>query len=484
VGCPNSGWHISGCHILVCALCCTCRIKKSKNAVRASGSSLRKRSSGCMASALKVVLAFLHKLYSSGNHFKRFARRLALLLAFLGPRFSIWLRSLHRKSGTTRRKSTPIEPPSPRATASSRTVSRDSAGLRENLVACSTVPTLASVPNLQDPDRSTRQPATTIPSGGAFLPPGADSLTADHAPCLTSSPDERTPANPGSTSLSVYSSASDRRNIITHSLESLHASVDQPSRLSRTTHRDPGQGQDTSQSIERQFRSSPTDRLCQFPRPDIDISFDTHVDSDDRNTPSISPAVPPSLTSVVLDVHNSAAEPLPTSFSTNSQRLMDESYVIGSPPAHYPPLYSTAEESSQRLPPASLIMPGLPECCSLWLMHSNDVPRYSKDIKMQVNTSSSILPLHTYACLQTQREDILSNQTFNKNIPLVSLNTDDMTGSNRDPSSFQEQSHSDQPSLNRDCSPWVPATHPDGGLYFFDRERVRASVTLKDISHD
>ena len=361
-------------------------------------------------------------------------------------------------------------------------MSRDSAGLRENIVACSTVPTSASVPSLQDPDRSTRQPATTIPSGGTFLPPGADSLTADHAPCLTSYPDERTPANPSPTSLSVHSSASDRRNIITHSLESLHAPVDQPSRLSRTTHREPGQGQDTSQSIERQFRSSPTDRLCQLPRPDIDISFDMHVDG--KNTPSISPAVPPSLTSVVLDVHNSAAEPLPTSSSTNSQRLMDESYVIGSPPAHYSPIYATAEESSQRLPPASLVMPDLPEHCALRLMDSDDVPRYSKGIKMQVNASSSILPLHTYACWQTQREDILSNQTFNKNIPLVSLNTNDITGSNRGPSSFQEQSHSDQPSLNQDCSPWVPATHPDGGLYFFDRERVRASVTLKNISHD
>jgi hypothetical protein len=28
-----------------------------------------------------------------------------------------------------------------------------------------------------------------------------------------------------------------------------------------------------------------------------------------------------------------------------------------------------------------------------------------------------------------------------------------------------------------DCTPWKPATHPDGGLYFYDEERVRLSVS-------
>lgn len=89
-----------------------------------------------------------------------------------------------------------------------------------------------------------------------------------------------------------------------------------------------------------------------------------------------------------------------------------------------------------------------------------------------------------YTCLQTQSGDILPNQTFYKNISLVSLNMNDLPGSYKDPSSFQEQSSSDHPSINQDCNPWVPATHPDGRLYFFDRERVRALVTLRNISHD
>ncbi|KAI0253106.1 hypothetical protein BJV78DRAFT_241413 [Lactifluus subvellereus] len=352
-----------------------------------------------MASVLKVLLAFLHKLHSSANYIKRFPRRLALFLGFLGPRFKVWLRSWHGESGTTRRKSTPIEPPSPCTTASSHTVSPGSAGLRENLVACSTVPTSASVPSPQDPDRGTSQLPTAIPSGGAILPP-----------------DGKTPENPSSTNLSVHSSASDRHNIITHSHESLHTPVDQPPRLARATHRELGQGQDTSQSIERRSRSSPTDGLCQYTRPAL-ISIDAHVD--DRNIPSISPAVPPSLTSVVVDVHNPTTEPLPTSSSTNPQQLTDGSYVIGSPPIHYPPLYATAKESSQRLPPASLIMPDihLPEGCTLRLMRSDEVPRYTKGTTMQVN--GSILLLHTYTCWQTQRGDILPNQTFYEDIPLL-----------------------------------------------------------------
>ena len=335
-----------------------------------------------MASVLKLLLAFLHKLYSSPNYFKRFARRLVLFLAFLGPRFSVWLRSWHGESGTARQKSTPTKPPSPCTTASSRTVLRDSAGLRENIVACSTVPTSAGVPSLQDPDHGTRQQAAAILSGGTILHPGVDNLIVNHASCLNIFLDGTTPANLSSTNLSVHSSASHGHKIITHPLEPLHTPVDQPSRLARATRRKPGQGPDTSQSIERQPRSSHTDGSCQYTRPDIDISFDTHID--DRNIHSISPAVPQPPTSVVVGVHNPTTEPLPTSSSTNPQRLTDESYVIGSPLAHHPPLYATAEESSQLLPPTSLNMPNirLPEGRILLLMHSDQAPRYKNGIKM------------------------------------------------------------------------------------------------------
>jgi len=38
--------------------------------------------------------------------------------------------------------------------------------------------------------------------------------------------------------------------------------------------------------------------------------------------------------------------------------------------------------------------------------------------------------------------------------------------------------------LKQDCTPWIPGTHPDGALYFYDQERVRLSVALKFPCHD
>lgn len=38
--------------------------------------------------------------------------------------------------------------------------------------------------------------------------------------------------------------------------------------------------------------------------------------------------------------------------------------------------------------------------------------------------------------------------------------------------------------IQQDCSPWVPATHPDGGLYFYDEERVRVSLIIGTYRQD
>ena len=50
---------------------------------------------------------------------------------------------------------------------------------------------------------------------------------------------------------------------------------------------------------------------------------------------------------------------------------------------------------------------------------------------------------------------------------------------NRDLFSFSEPNGSEQdPIIEPDCSPWEPATHPDGGLYFYDQGRVRVPVIM------
>ena len=52
------------------------------------------------------------------------------------------------------------------------------------------------------------------------------------------------------------------------------------------------------------------------------------------------------------------------------------------------------------------------------------------------------------------------------------------------PSSFPEPNGSEQDLLQHDCTPWIPAAHPDGALYFYDKERVRVSVIVEIPSHD
>jgi hypothetical protein len=52
------------------------------------------------------------------------------------------------------------------------------------------------------------------------------------------------------------------------------------------------------------------------------------------------------------------------------------------------------------------------------------------------------------------------------------------------PSSVTEHIGLEQGSLKEDCAPWEPATHPDGALYFYDRDRVRASEPLQITNRD
>ena len=51
-------------------------------------------------------------------------------------------------------------------------------------------------------------------------------------------------------------------------------------------------------------------------------------------------------------------------------------------------------------------------------------------------------------------------------------------------SSFPEPNGFKQDSFQQDCGPWIPATHPDGALYFYDEERVRISMITQVLSDD
>lgn len=77
-------------------------------------------------------------------------------------------------------------------------------------------------------------------------------------------------------------------------------------------------------------------------------------------------------------------------------------------------------------------------------------------------------------CQQTPPEMAVYCKTLNDHILGVSPNYDNNIDMfNRDILSFLEPKLADDASLRQACSPWKPATHPDGALYFYDPKRVR-----------
>ncbi|KAI9458584.1 hypothetical protein BJY52DRAFT_412493 [Lactarius psammicola] len=275
-------------------------------------------------------------------------------------------------------------------------------------------------------------------------------------------------SNHSSTNLSTHSRASDRLSIIqTHSRESLHAPAGQTTRFPRAPHRQFGRGPSASPSRERPSRErpsrspSPTEPIPRPPRLEIDVTNlrpPTHVD--DRkspiNTPSATspahaPLSPPSLhgnrrrqssTSVIVGIVNPSTDSLPLSPSTNRPPLTDEPYTISSPidhsftVAHAPDAREGSTNSPTASSPSATSNFELPAGRFLQLINSEQVPRYTKDVTVPRDRTFYEIPPLT------------------RSFPHIS-----------------EQMSLEQGSLKEDCAPWVPATHPDGALYFFDRDR-------------
>jgi hypothetical protein len=115
------------------------------------------------------------------------------------------------------------------------------------------------------------------------------------------------------------------------------------------------------------------------------MSLHAHIDH--RIIPADSPAAPPASTGVVVDIHNLPTESHPSISLTNLLSLTDEPYVIGLPTSHLSPASAGVEGSSQLPRSASSVISDLhmPEGRYLQLINSDQVPRCTKDIGMQVN---------------------------------------------------------------------------------------------------
>ena len=426
-----------------------------------------------MASVLKV-LEFLRILRIAREHAREYIKRLpgrgASIIAFLGRKLNTWCHFWLEIFGRPK----PAERRFIGSEASSSSVLGSSATAGDYVVAASYVPASASHPSLHE--HIVESPTST------FSPPGFPANIAVKHPHTTNlphalgggNPINRGPGNLGAV-VSIQSRASDGYSITANSYESIRAPLGQPSRLHRATYPQLGCGLDQLRSSERAtWPPTPTTRPHTVTDPSrLEIITTLPSTRDDGKVgPIIQPLAPSSHTheplspppmselrrrrssaSIVANVQYPTTEPLPMSSSTNP-----------------------------RSPTSSTLDYFLPEGRFVQLINSDQIPRYTKGVKMQVGYT--IQSLHPYIFLQTPRKDNLSCETFNNRIPLVRYIWNDAVQLNIALSSFPEPNDSEQDRLQQDCSPWIPATHPDGGLYFYDEERVRVSVITQIPSHD
>ncbi len=351
-----------------------------------------------MATLLKALLECLRILRSAKVHIKLFPRYWASFLAYLGRKLTRreWRCSWPRCNQTgTSRGPKPAWPLLPGGGTSSYSMSGGSACLGEYAVAASTVPaSSASQPPGFDPEG---RPSTAPPS-----PTGSPArLSVDQSrpasPNPTNQLDGRNFSNRSSGNLSAQSRASDtgRLSIATNSRESLRASVryGQPSRTPRAIHRQFGRGSNPSRSREQLSRGPSPVNLPDIthssttPRLEIVAMMGpTHAHADGESSPLISahspagatsspsnthqPLGPPvnregrmgPITSVVLDMRNRSTESLPIISPADRLETISRHSVMGA---------SSATSDFF-----------VPEGRFLQLIHSEQIPRYTKNIKM------------------------------------------------------------------------------------------------------
>ena len=333
-----------------------------------------------MTSILKLFRDILSKLGSSRGFFHRFFRHWALFLAFLGRRLGVWRLWDDRKRGAF-----------PKAKQAERSYPSTESSLdsREHAIfAASSIPESASHPSLRD--------ITDMWSTGSTIGVGIYSNRSSVA------------------NLSTHSRASDRLSIIlSHSRGSSHAPIGQTIRFHRAPHRQFGRGPSPSPSRERPSRSpSPTSRIHQLPRLEIDFTNlhpPTYVGDRDSPPPAAYPDEPVilherrrSTTSVVVGVETPSTESLPLSPSANQQPLLEEPYAMPSPIYPTYPVADAGEGSPNHSPisssPSTTFNLDLPEGRFLQLINSEEVPRYTKEVMVQVDyIITSIKPLSLFA---------------------------------------------------------------------------------------
>ncbi|KAI0287384.1 hypothetical protein BC826DRAFT_53931 [Russula brevipes] len=381
----------------------------------------------CMASALQVILELFRRvLRLAKDYIERFPARYASIashFAHLGRKLSaLWHLWLGR--GMFQRHKA-AEPSFLRIGTSPYFISGDSI-VKGCVAAASNVPTSVSHPSLHVAERQLQLANPEPPVG---TPPPLESMSIDHPFAPNPIPFEgRSFANRSSGNRSVVSihsrndrltihsrhdrltihSRHDRLTILTTSRPSARVAVGQPSR--RAVHRQFGRGPDPLQLVGRQYRPpSPSGRL-HAPNPPLDLEIITPNPPSPAHggeassivLPTISPSYThgplgaplihgnrrrQSSTNVVVDTQNPSTELLP--ISTDPQPLTDEPFVVGTATVHSSPVAPPMELRDALSPlsstSSSVVLDfHLPDGRFLQLINSDQVPRYTKNIVMQV----------------------------------------------------------------------------------------------------
>ena len=348
-----------------------------------------------------LILEFLRAFRFVRNYIKRFPGRCASLLAFLGRKLGVLWRLWLGKLGTFRSPK-PVGPSFPGNGERSYSVSDSSPVLREYVVAAANVPASASQPSLHE--RIERPLATMEQS------PIPNSLSVDQPLVHTFNPthslDGRNPANLSVGNLSTHSRASDRLSIITkHSRESLRGSARAGHPSPKAPYHQFGRGPDPSPPTEQlPGPPSPISRWYihhQHSHPQIvTADIPSHAQAGDRVSPTVSPRSPAASPSSLSYPHEPLSPPpIP--------QILVEEPMATHLPTNSPPVSPTMERletDSQFMASSSTMDFFLPEDRFVQLIISDQIPRYTKNIKMYVASAIiCIRSLHWLADLAREK---------------------------------------------------------------------------------
>jgi hypothetical protein len=313
---------------------------------------------------------------------------------YIGPASSLFLTILGRKLSEWWRRCKPGKPGTSKPADSSFPFNLCSSSpggpavLKEFGVAASNVPASVSQGSLRIRVDVEGQPANAPPSP---IPQSA-TLSVQQPYGGPSYLDAGSIVSRSSSNVSFASTqsrASERLSRITASRESLHAPVGQPAELLRSPHHQFGRGPDPSRSGGRLSRPPSPMRLLDITQEPhhldatTQIIVPTHSHAGEGITPTDGPQSRVNMPSV--HVHSPSLESLP--IPAYLQPLTKEQMAMS--PTQRPVASSVADhyETASQRPSFVASEYSLPEGRDLQLIHSEQIPRYSKNITMQVNYS-------------------------------------------------------------------------------------------------